>query len=53
MPMSDLMLFGRMQDFGYAQADPLKVVESRHHFQNLEGSFYGGWSDRVGRRRDA
>jgi hypothetical protein len=33
MPMSDLQLFGRVQDFGYAQADPLKVVESRHHFR--------------------
>jgi hypothetical protein len=33
MPMSELELFGRVQDFGYAQADPLKVVESRHHFR--------------------
>ena len=33
MPMSELELFGRVQDYGYAQADPLKVVESRHHFR--------------------
>jgi hypothetical protein len=33
MPMSELRLFGRAQDFGYAQADPLKVVASRHHFR--------------------
>lgn len=33
MPMSTLDLFGRPQDFGYAQADPLRVVASRHHFR--------------------
>jgi hypothetical protein len=33
MPMSILDLFGRPQDFGYAQADPLRVVASRHHFR--------------------
>ncbi|HET7104887.1 MAG TPA: LssY C-terminal domain-containing protein [Terracidiphilus sp.] len=33
MPMSTLQLFGRPQDFGYAQADPLRVVASRHHFR--------------------
>jgi len=33
MPMSELLLFGRAQDFGYAQADPLRVVASRHHFR--------------------
>jgi hypothetical protein len=33
MPMSELQLFGRAQDFGYAQADPLRVVASRHHFR--------------------
>ncbi len=33
MPMSVLDLFGRAQDFGYAQADPLRVVASRHHFR--------------------
>ncbi len=33
MPMSELLLFGRPQDFGYAQADPLRVVAARHHFR--------------------
>ncbi len=33
MPMSELRLYGRSQDFGYAQADPLRVVASRHHFR--------------------
>jgi hypothetical protein len=33
LPMSELYLFGRAQDFGYAQADPLRVVASRHHFR--------------------
>jgi hypothetical protein len=39
MPMSDLELFGRVQDFGYAQADPLTVVESRHHFRIWQAPF--------------
>ncbi len=33
MPMSNLYLFGRPQDYGYAQADPLQVVASRHHLR--------------------
>ena len=33
LPMSELMLFGRPQDFGYAHADPLRVVAARHHFR--------------------
>jgi LssY C-terminus len=33
LPMSELRLYGRGQDFGYAQADPLRVVASRHHFR--------------------
>ena len=39
LPMSELQLFGRAQDFGYAQADPLKVVQSRHHFRLWKASF--------------
>jgi LssY C-terminus len=39
MPMSILQLFGRPQDFGYAQADPLKVVASRHHFRIWKAPF--------------
>jgi hypothetical protein len=33
LPMSELQLFGRVQDYGYAQGDPLRVVASRHHFR--------------------
>jgi len=36
MPMSELYLFGRPQDFGYAQADPVRVVAERHHFRLWE-----------------
>ena len=39
MPMSELRLFGRGQDFGYAQADPLRVVASRHHFRVWKAPF--------------
>jgi len=39
MPMSELMLFGRTQDFGYAQGDPVKVVASRHHFRLWQAPF--------------
>lgn len=42
MPMSPLELFGRVQDFGYAQADPLRVVESRHHFRIWKAPFTDG-----------
>ncbi|MBZ5719546.1 MAG: LssY C-terminal domain-containing protein [Acidobacteriia bacterium] len=33
MPMSPLQLFGRVQDFGYEQAEAYSVVASRHHFR--------------------
>jgi LssY C-terminus len=33
MPMSVLYLFGRPQDFGFAHAEPVKVVESRNHLR--------------------
>jgi hypothetical protein len=39
MPISSLMLFGRVQDFGYAQADPIKVIASRHHFRLWRAPF--------------
>lgn len=39
MPMSELMLFGRVQDFAYAQGDPLKVVAARHHFRLWRAPF--------------
>lgn len=33
MPMSELYLFGRAQDYGFAYAEPVKVVESRNHLR--------------------
>ena len=33
MPMSELYLFGRSQDYGFAHAEPVKVVESRNHLR--------------------
>lgn len=36
LPMSELFLFGRAQDFGYARADPIRVVAERHHFRLWE-----------------
>ena len=44
MPMSELMLFGRIQDYGYAQGDPLKVVSTRHHFRIWKAPFTVGGS---------
>ena len=60
MPMSELRLFGRAQDFGYAQADPLRVVASRHHFRiwktpfDLEGQtvWAGAGTHDIGFDRD-
>jgi len=60
MPMSELRLFGRPQDFGYAQADPLRVIASRHHFriwkvpQQLEGQtvWAGAGTHDIGFDRD-
>ena len=39
MPMSELQLFGRNQDYGFAQGDPLKVVATRHHFRIWKAPF--------------
>ncbi len=39
LPMSELRLYGRPQDFGYAQADPLRVVAARHHFRIWKAPF--------------
>jgi hypothetical protein len=40
--MSELELFGRVQDFGYAQGDPLLVVAARHHFRIWRAPFTDG-----------
>ncbi len=33
MPISELFLFGRSQDYGFAKALPIEVVTTRHHFR--------------------
>jgi len=33
LPMSQLFLFDRSQDFGWAHAEPIQVVASRHHLR--------------------
>src|SRR5262249_14582623 len=33
MPMSELYLFGRPQDYGMAHAEPVQVIASRHHLR--------------------
>jgi len=45
LPMSELMLFDRSQDYGYAQGDPLKVVAARHHFRIWKAPFLVGGQD--------
>jgi hypothetical protein len=39
MPMSELYLFGRTQDYGFAHAEPLQVVASRHHLRLWKAPF--------------
>jgi len=39
MPMSPLFLFGRSQDYGWAHAEPIKVVASRNHLRIWKAPF--------------
>jgi hypothetical protein len=39
LPMSTLTLFGRPQDYAYAQGDPVSVVATRHHFRLWKAPF--------------
>ena len=39
MPMSQLYLYGRVQDFGFEMAEPFAVVASRHHFRIWKAPF--------------
>jgi hypothetical protein len=39
LPMSTLTLFGRPQDYAYAQGDPVSVVATRHHFRIWKAPF--------------
>jgi LssY C-terminus len=39
MPMSQLYLFKRPQDYGWAHAEPIRVVASRHHLRIWKAPF--------------
>ena len=39
MPMSQLFLFGRPQDYGWARAEPISVVRSRNHLRIWKAPF--------------
>jgi hypothetical protein len=39
LPMSELYLFDRPQDFGYAHAEPIQVVATRHHLRLWKAPF--------------
>ena len=39
LPMSELMLFGRVQDYGLAHAEPIAVVMQRHHLRLWKAPF--------------
>src|SRR5580765_1086565 len=60
MPMSQLYLFGRPQDYGWAHAEPISVVASRNHLRlwkapfNLNGQtlWVGAATHDIGFERD-
>jgi hypothetical protein len=39
MPMSQLILFGRPQDYGWAHAEPISVVRTRNHLRIWKAAF--------------
>ena len=39
MPMSQLFLFGRSQDYGWAHAEPISVITSRNHLRLWKAPF--------------
>ncbi|MEQ1911615.1 MAG: LssY C-terminal domain-containing protein [Vicinamibacterales bacterium] len=39
LPMSQLYLFGRPQDYGWAHAEPIKVAAARHHLRIWRAPF--------------
>ncbi|MCX6591324.1 MAG: LssY C-terminal domain-containing protein [Acidobacteria bacterium] len=42
LPMSELIMFDRPQDYGFALGDPLKNISSRHHFRLWKAPFTAG-----------
>ena len=53
MPMSTLYLFDRPQDYGFAHAEPVRVVMSRNHLRVWKSPLPGRVDGRCGawRRR--
>lgn len=47
LPISELYLFGRAQDYGYAQAESLRVVAERHHFRVWEAPWVTTDGDKI------
>jgi LssY C-terminus len=45
LPMSELMLFGRVQDYGLAHAEPIAVVMQRHHLRLWKAPFQADGQD--------
>ncbi len=45
MPMSQLYLFDRVQDFGYEQGEAFAVVAARHHFRLWKAPFQWNGQD--------
>lgn len=45
IPMSELMMFGRSQDYGFAHAVPFVVVAQRHHFRIWKAPFQHNGTD--------
>lgn len=60
MPMSQLYLFGRPQDYGWAHAEPINVVKTRNHLRiwkapfqvNGETLWVGAATHDIGLERD-
>src|SRR5258708_25229374 len=49
LPMSELMMFGRVQDYGYAHPEPFTVVAQRHHLLLWQSTYtLGGQQAWVG-----
>ncbi len=45
LPMSELVLFGRAQDYGLAHAEPIAVVMQRHHLRLWKAPFQADGQD--------
>ena len=53
MPMSTLYLFDRPQDYGFAHAEPVRVIMSRNHLRVWKSPHQVEWTATLVRGRDA